>query len=192
MAREYATACEPRVHDTPASSASPSSAARSRRVALIAAVASNGIIGAGNRLPWHLPEDLAHFRALTSGHCVVMGRKTWASIGRPLPNRQNIVVTHQADLRVEGAAVAHSLEQALSMSDRPDPVFVIGGEALYRAALPLADLLYLTEIDRDFAGDARFPAFERALWREVARDVHAPASSAGFAYHFATYERAPV
>jgi len=152
-----------------------------RRVALIAAVASNGIIGAANRLPWHLPEDLAHFRALTLGHCVVMGRQTWASIGRPLPNRQNIVVTRQAGLRIEGAAVAHSLEQALSMSERADPVFVIGGEALYRA-----------EIDRAFAGDARFPAFERALWREVARDVRASANSADFAYHFATYERAPV
>ena len=164
----------------------------SRRVALIAAVARNGVIGADNRLPWHLPDDLAHFRFLTSGHSVVMGRKTWTSIGRPLPNRQNIVVTHQAGFRLEGAAIAHSLEEALSMADRPDPVFVIGGEALYRSALPLADLLYLTEIDRDFAGDARFPPLERALWREVARDVHAPASSAGFAYHFATYERAPV
>jgi len=163
-----------------------------RRVALIAAVASNGVIGAGNRLPWHLPEDLRHFRALTSGHTVVMGRKTWESIGRPLPNRQNIVVSRQAALRLDGASLAHSLEEALSMADRPDPVFVIGGEALYRSALPLAAVLYLTEIERDFDGDARFPAFERVAWRETDRESHRPAGGEGFAYHFATYERAPA
>ena len=189
MAREGATACEPRVHDTPAPAASPSSATSGRRVALIAAVARNGVIGAGNRLPWHLPEDLRHFRTLTSGHTVIMGRKTWESIGKPLPNRQNIVVSRQAGLLLDGASVAHSLEEALSLAVREDPVFVIGGEALYRSALPLADLLYLTEIERDFHGDARFPAFERAAWREVAREVGEPASDPGFAYHFATYER---
>ncbi len=190
MAREGATACEPRVHDTPAPAASPSSAISGRRVALIAAVARNGIIGAGNRLPWHLPEDLSHFRTLTSGHTVIMGRKTWESIGKPLPNRQNIVVSRQAGLCLDGASVAHSLEEALAMAVRPDPVFVIGGEALYRAALPLAVLLYLTEIERDFHGDARFPPFERAEWREIAREAREPTSGEGFAYHFATYERA--
>jgi dihydrofolate reductase len=159
-------------------------------VALIAAVARNGIIGAGNRLPWHLPEDLTRFRTLTSGHTVIMGRKTWESIGKPLRNRQNIVVSRQLGLRLDGAAVAHSLDEALAMAARPDPVFVIGGEALYRSALPLAALLYLTEIERDFHGDARFPPFERAEWREIAREAREPASSEGFAYHFATYERA--
>ena len=133
-----ATACESRVHDTPAPAASPSSTAREHRVALIAAVAGNGVIGAGNRLPWHLPEDLRHFRTLTSGHCVVMGRKTWESIGRPLPARQNIVVSRQPGIRLEGAAVAHSLDEALSVADRPDPVFVIGGEELQRSACPVA------------------------------------------------------
>jgi dihydrofolate reductase len=191
MAREGATACEPRVHDTPAPGASPSLAHRERRVALIAAIASNGIIGAGNRLPWHLPEDLRHFRSLTPGHTVIMGRKTWESIGKPLPSRQNIVVSRQALLRLDGASVAHSLAEALSLASRPDPVFVIGGEALYRSALPVAALLYLTEIARDFPGDARFPAFERGQWREIAREVHPPANGEGFAYHFATYERAP-
>ena len=192
MAREGATACESRVHDTPAPAASPSSAIRGRRVALIAAVARNGVIGAGNSLPWHLPEDLRRFRTLTSGHTVIMGRKTWESIGKPLPNRQNIVVSRQAGLLIDGASVAHSLEEALALAVREDPVFVIGGEALYRSALPLAELLYLTEIERDFHGDARFPAFERAAWREVAREVREPASDAGFAYHFATYERVPA
>ena len=120
-----------------------------------------------------------------------MGRKTWESIGKPLPNRQNIVVSRQAGLLIDGALVAHSLEEALSLAVREDPVFVIGGEALYRSALPLSALLYLTEIERDFHGDARFPAFERAAWREVAREEREPASDAGFAYHFATYERVP-
>jgi dihydrofolate reductase len=189
MAREGATACEPRVHDTPAPAASPSAAIEPRRVALIAAVASNGVIGAGNRLPWHLPEDLRRFRTLTSGHAVIMGRKTWDSIGKPLPNRQNIVVSHQAGLRLDGASVAHTLDEALTITARPDPVFVIGGEAVYRAALPLASLLYLTEIARDFDGDARFPGFDRAAWRETAREAREPASDEGFAYHFATYER---
>ena len=160
-------------------------------MALIAAVARNSVIGARNSLPWHLPEDLNHFRTLTSGHTVIMGRKTWESIGRPLPNRQNIVVSRQSGLSIGGVSVAHSLEEALSLAVREEPVFVIGGEALYRSALPLAALLYLTEIERDFQGDARFPAFERAAWREVARDVRQPASDAGFAYHFATYERVP-
>jgi dihydrofolate reductase len=177
------------VHDTPAPAASPSSATSGRRVALIAAVARNSVIGARNSLPWHLPEDLKHFRTLTSGHTVIMGRKTWESIGKPLPNRQNIVVSRQAGLLIDGASVAHSLEEALSLAVREDPVFVIGGEALYRSAMPLAALLYLTEIERDFHGDARFPAFEPAAWREVAREVRQPASDPGFAYHFATYER---
>ena len=177
------------MHDTPAPAASPSSATSGRRVALIAAVAKNSVIGARNSLPWHLPEDLKHFRTLTSGHTVIMGRKTWESIGKALPNRQNIVVSRQLGLCLDGVSVAHSLDEALAMAVRPDPVFVIGGEALYRSALPLAVLLYLTEIERDFHGDARFPAFEPAAWREVAREVREPASDAGFAYHFATYER---
>jgi dihydrofolate reductase len=179
------------VHDTPAPGASPSSPIRGRRVALIAAIASNGIIGAGNGLPWRLPEDLRHFRSLTIGHTVIMGRKTWDSIGKPLPGRQNIIVSRQEELRVSGATVAHSLEEAIASASLPDPVFIIGGEALYRSALPVASLLYLTEIARDFPGDVRFPAFERGQWREVARDMHVPANAEGFAYHFATYERAP-
>jgi len=179
------------VHDTPAPAAPPSSATRRRRIALIAAVARNGIIGAGNSLPWHLPEDLRHFRALTDGHAVIMGRKTWESIGRALPNRQNIVVSHQAGLLLAGASVAHSLEEALSLAILPDPVFVIGGEALYGSALPCAAVLHLTEIDRDFQGDARFPAFDRRQWREISREAHEPATAEGFAYHFVTYERAP-
>jgi dihydrofolate reductase len=160
-------------------------------LALIAAVAQNGVIGVDNRLPWRLPDDMRRFRALTTGHSIIMGRKTWESIGRPLPDRQNIVVTRQRDFQAPGATVVASLDAALAAVIMPEPVFVIGGEALYRSALPVAVLLYLTEIERDFHGDARFPPFERAEWREIAREAREPASGEGFAYHFATYERAP-
>jgi dihydrofolate reductase len=191
MAREGATACEPRVHDTPAPAASPSSVIVKPRVALIVAVAKNGVIGAGNRLPWHLPDDLKHFRALTFGHTVVMGRKTWESLGKPLSGRQNIVVSHQPGLRIDGASVAHSLDEALAMASLPEPVFVIGGEALFRSALPGAAVIYMTELDRDFDGDARFPSFDREAWREVSRETREAAGDGGFAYHFVRYERAP-
>jgi len=159
------------------------------RIALIAAVASNGVIGADNRLPWRLPEDMQRFRALTTGHSVIMGRRTWESIGRPLPGRQNIVVTRAAK-SASGIEFAASLDQALELARLPDPVFVIGGEALYRDALPRAQLLYLTEIESDFEGDAHFPAFDRSEWRELSRTAERALDDAGgFAYHFAAYER---
>jgi dihydrofolate reductase len=160
-----------------------------RNVALIAAVARNGVIGADNRLPWRLPEDLRRFRALTSGHSIIMGRRTWESIGKALPDRQNIVVTRQRGFQAPGASVAASLEDALAMAVLPEPVFVIGGEELYRTALPIASRLYLTEIQRDFAGDARFPAYALAAWREVEREAGRPDGPDGPGFAFATYER---
>jgi dihydrofolate reductase len=180
------------VHDTPPSAASPSAGGverRAPRVALIAAVARNGVIGIDNHLPWRLPDDLKRFRALTVGHSVIMGRKTFESIGTPLPGRQNIVVTHRNDFRAAGCDSASSLPDAIARATLPEPVFVIGGEALYRAALPLADLLYLTEIDRDFAGDAGFPEFARQDWRETARELKHQDEPSGFVYAFTTYER---
>ena len=162
------------------------------RIALVAAIASNSVIGVDNRLPWRLPDDMKRFRALTVGHSVIMGRRTWESIGKPLPERQNIVVSRtlrEGPARVE---FVRSLDEALDRAQLPEPVFVIGGEALYREALPRADLLYLTEIERDFQGDARFPAFDRMRWREIARTTHrALDDAAGFTYHFAAYERRP-
>lgn len=160
-----------------------------RRIALIAAVARNGVIGLHGRLPWRLPDDLKRFRALTTGHAIVMGRKTWDSIGRPLPERQNIVVTRHRELTAPGGIVAHSIAQAIGLATLPSPVFVIGGEAVYREALPLADLLFLTEIDHDFDGDARFPDFDRAQWRETSRESRRLDGDAGFAYDFASYSR---
>ncbi|MFI4953364.1 MAG: dihydrofolate reductase [Burkholderiales bacterium] len=174
------------MHDTPGPGAPPSAA---RRLALVAAVASNGVIGSNGRLPWRLPDDLKRFRALTTGHAIVMGRKTWESIGRPLPDRQNIVVSRHRQFTAPGCAVANSLAEAIGLAAMPEPVFVIGGEALYRDALPLADLLHLTEIQRDFAGDAKFPAYDRTQWRETFRETRRLDGNAGFAYDFASYSR---
>lgn len=159
------------------------------RLALIAAVARNGVIGADNRLPWRLPEDLRHFRALTLGHAVVMGRRTWESLRGPLPDRQNIVVTRQPGFVAPGAEVASSLDAALARVDRPPPAFCIGGGQLYRAALPLAATVHLTEIERDFDGDTTFPPLDPRAWREAARERRARASPDGYDYAFVTYVR---
>ncbi|HEY3179519.1 MAG TPA: dihydrofolate reductase [Casimicrobiaceae bacterium] len=157
--------------------------------AVIAAVAQNGVIGIENRLPWRLPEDLKRFRALTSGHTVIMGRKTWESLARALPGRQNIVVTQTPEYRAEGAEIARSLAQALTQAKRPPPIFCIGGEALYRDALLLADTLYITEIERAFAGDATFPSLDRVQWREIDREPHTLDGPEGFHYAFVTFRR---
>lgn len=156
---------------------------------LIAAVARNGVIGVDNRLPWHLPADLKHFRALTMGRTVIMGRKTWESLPekfRPLPGRQNIVVTRNEAYRTEGAVVVTSLEDAVAAATNAE-AFVIGGAELYKAALPLAGRLQLTEIDADYAGDTWFPPRDPHEWRETVRD--AQRDETGLGYAFVTYER---
>ncbi len=161
-------------------------------VVLIAAVARNGVIGNGNALPWQLPEDARHFRAVTHGHPVVMGRKTWDSLParfRPLPGRRNLVLTRQPGWQAPGAEVVRSLAEACARADAAARLFVIGGAELYAAALPLAQELVLTEIDRDFAGDAHFPAFDRTAFAEVARRPAQEAPPGGPGYAFVTYRR---
>jgi dihydrofolate reductase len=158
-------------------------------LAIVVAVAANGTIGAGGALPWRLPADLAHFRATTTGHAVVMGRRTWASIGRALPRRQNIVVTRSREFTAPGAEVAHSLDEALALVQLPSPAFCIGGAELYREALPRAAALHVTEIDRAIAGDTHFPPIDKREWREVARDRHAPDGPEALAFDFVTYIR---
>ncbi|KAF0166534.1 MAG: dihydrofolate reductase [Rhodocyclaceae bacterium] len=156
---------------------------------LIAAVARNGVIGIDNRLPWHLPADLKHFKALTLGNTVIMGRKTWESLPtsfRPLPGRRNIVVTRDGSYRAEGAVVAPSLPAAIAAAESGE-AFVIGGAELYAVALPLADRLQLTEIDAAFEGDTHFPAIDPHHWRETARETHR--DEAGFDYAFVIYEK---
>jgi len=158
------------------------------RVYLVAAVAANGVIGAEGKLPWHLPEDLRHFKALTLGHPVIMGRKTWESLGRPLPGRENVVVTRTPGYEAPGAHVAASLEAALALCAGEPVAFVIGGRELYAAALHSADGLVLTEIAREYAGDVRFPDFDRTAWHETERRPQT--SGDGLRFDFVLYERA--
>ena len=158
-------------------------------IAIIAAVAKNGVIGQGNALPWHLPEDMQHFKALTTGHTVIMGRKTWESLPprfRPLPQRRNIVVSRNPDFRADGAEVVGSLQNAMKLGAGAT-AFIIGGAELYACALPLAQRLELTEIDAEFTGDALFPPFDRGLWTEVARESGVGAN--GLCYAFVSYVR---
>ena len=162
---------------------------RPSRIAIIAAVARNRVIGAGNRMPWHLPEDLKRFRRLTLGHAVIMGRRTFESIGKPLAERSNIVVTRSRDWTCSGCHAADSLESALAAVDEPQDAFVIGGAEIYALALPVARRIYMTEIERDFEGDAFFPEFDRSRWREVSRERHASGGPEGFDYAFVEFER---
>jgi len=157
-------------------------------LAIVAAVARNGVIGARGGLPWRLPDDLKRFRALTRGHSVIMGRRTWESLPGPLADRQNIVVTSHASYVAPGARIVPGLDEALAAVDLPAPAYCIGGAVLYRDALSRATTLHLTEIARDYDGDTHFPPFARDQWREVAREPHVAAD--GLAYAFVTYERA--
>lgn len=158
------------------------------RIVLVVAVAANGIIGRDGKLPWHLPEDLKHFKRVTMGHPVIMGRKTWESLKGPLPGRENIVITRQAGYAAPGAAVASSLEAALALCADEPVASVIGGEDIFRAALPLASELIVSEIHQDFAGDTRFPDYDRSQWREKAREAHTAAN--GMRFDFVRYEKA--
>jgi len=158
------------------------------RVVLVAAVAANGIIGASGRLPWHIPEELRHFKKLTLGHPVIMGRRTWESLKGPLPQRENIVVTRTPGYEAPGAAVAASLEAALALCAGEPVAFVIGGTQLFKESLPIAAGMVLTEIRRDYEGDTWFPAWDRSQWKETRREAHA--AEDGTRFDFVRYERA--
>lgn len=159
------------------------------QLTLIVARARNGVIGANGTLPWRLPEDLAHFKRTTMGHPIVMGRKTWESIGRPLPGRRNIVVSRRVQLAVAGTEVAPSLDAALALCAGAGEVFVIGGAQLYREALPRAQRLVVTEIDADFEGDTLWDALDPGQWQVTAREHRPPTVERPFALDFVTYER---
>ncbi len=158
------------------------------RISLIAAVARNAVIGRDNALIWHIPADLAHFKKITHGHPIVMGRNTWESIGRPLPGRRNIVITRQQRYAAAGAETAASLAQALELCAEAPEVFVIGGAQVYAEALPLAHRLWLTEIDAAPAGHVRFPDWPREAFEQVSREHHEAQGSLP-AYDFVLYER---
>src|SRR5687767_6359175 len=157
------------------------------RIYLVAAVAANGIIGAGGKLPWHIPEELKHFKKLTMGHPVIMGRRTWESLKGALPGRENIVVTRTAGYQAEGAAVASSLDAALAMCAGEPVAFVIGGTQLFAESLPGAAGMVLTEIKRDYEGDTWFPKWDRAQWKETQREAHT--AQDGTRFDFVLYER---
>lgn len=162
------------------------------QLALIAAVARNGVIGRDNQLPWRLPDELKHFKALTLGHPIVMGRKTWESLGRPLPGRDNVVITRQRDYAADGAIVVDSLTEARQRYAEAELVFVIGGGELYAQALPYADVLYLTEVMVEVAGDTRFPALPADTWHEVSRSHHPCDERHAHAFDFVEYRREAV
>jgi dihydrofolate reductase len=156
-------------------------------LAVIAAIARNGVIGRNNQLPWQLPEDLKRFKALTMGHHIIMGRKTYESLGRLLPGRTTVIVSRNPHYAVDGAIVAGSLEQALAACGDDAQPFMIGGAELYKQALQLAQWLYLTRIEQDYEGDAWFPEYDDAEWEETARQ--ACISATGLEYSFVDYRR---
>jgi len=159
------------------------------RVALIAARARNGVIGRDNQLPWRLSADLQHFKRLTMGKPIVMGRKTWVSLGRPLPGRRNIVVTRDRAFSCEGCVVAHSIDEALAAAQGSDEIMFIGGAELYAQVLPRADRLYLTEVGADVEGDVTFPELDESEWVEVERRTCTADDKNEYDYDFVVLDR---
>jgi dihydrofolate reductase len=158
-------------------------------ISIIAAVAENGVIGRNNALPWRLPADLRRVRQLTTGHHIILGRKNYESLNKPLPDRVNIVVTRNPDYQAPGCVVVHSLSDALAQSREDSEVFIFGGAELYAQALGFADRMHLTLVHADVEGDVYFPTFDRNAWREIARERHEPDEKNPYAYTFLTLER---
>lgn len=157
-------------------------------ISIIVAVAENWVIGGNNQLLWHISEDLKRFKSLTSGHSIIMGRKTFESIGRPLPNRKNIVVSRNANLVIDGCIIVNSLNEALEITEGEDEVFVVGGGELYRQALPLAKKMYLTKVHKTFEGDTTFPSINFNEWNLVLEQKGNPTAD-GLGYTFLDYVR---
>lgn len=155
---------------------------------VIVAIAENNIIGGENRLLWHISEDLKHFKSITSGHPVVMGRKTYESLGRPLPNRRNVVIT-RSEITIEGCEVVHSLEEALSLFEPKDQVFIIGGAEIYRATMPLADRFYLTRVHHPYEGDTAYPEWDKNEWELISQERFERGEKYEYPYTFEEYRR---
>jgi dihydrofolate reductase len=158
-------------------------------ISLVLAMDRKGGIGIGNKMPWRLPAEQVYFRRLTTGHTVLMGRLTHESIGRPLPQRHNIVVTRDTGYRAEGCEVVHSVDEGLERFGRDGELFVIGGGEIYKAALPVADRLYITRIEHEFAVDTYFPAVDETEWRLVSEKPGVRDESNAYEYVFLVYER---
>lgn len=161
------------------------------RITLIAAVSENGVIGRGNALPWHLPADLQRFKRLTTGHAVVMGRKTWESIRRPLPHRRNIVISGSPGFHPAGAMVVPTLGAAIDAARDLTELFAIGGSRVFEAALPLTDRLELTRVHAQVPGDAFFPKLDFSEWKLVAEERHPADDQHAYPFSFLTYEKNP-
>jgi len=159
------------------------------QLSIIVAVATNNVIGLNNTLPWHLPEDLKRFKALTMGHHIIMGRKTYESLGRLLPGRTTVIVTRNQHYAVDGAIVVNSLEEALKASKDDNEVFLIGGAELYALGLAHAHRLYITEVHAEYAGDAYFPSIDYANWQESSREQFVSINN--LQYSYVVYERIP-
>jgi dihydrofolate reductase len=158
-------------------------------ISIIVAFANNRVIGKDNQLIWYLPNDLKHFKAITSGHPVIMGRKTFDSIGRLLPNRKNIIITRNAEYQVEGAHVFNSLEEAINSCDQGEEIFIIGGSEIYGQALALAHKIYLTELLHDFEGDAFFPEINFEEWILISEEVGVTDEKNKWEHRFKLYNR---
>jgi dihydrofolate reductase len=156
---------------------------------LVVAMSRNRVIGRDNALPWRLPADLAFFKRVTLGHPVIMGRRTYESIGRPLPGRLNIVVTTQRDYEAPGCVVVHSMEEAYRAAGSAKEVSIIGGSTIFEAALPEADVIYLTEVNADVPGDAYFPLFDRSKWQETVLETHLPDDRHAYPFRILKLER---
>jgi dihydrofolate reductase len=159
------------------------------RLILIAAVADGGVIGRANTLPWYLPADLRRFKQLTTGHTVIMGRKTYESMGRPLPNRRNLVITGSKDFRPAGVTLVPSMEDALKLAKDDGDVFVIGGARVFEAALPVADRLELTRVHAAIPGDVYFPPFNPADWTLASEEKHPADDRNQYPYSFQTFDQ---
>ena len=160
-------------------------------ISIIAAVADNGVIGRDNTLPWYLPQDLRYFKSVTMGHPVIMGRKNYEDIGKPLPGRLNVIISRDKSFVAEGCVVAHSIEEAISAAGTNKEVFVIGGAQIYRLFLPFAKKMYITEVHTEAQGDIKFPDFDKTLWKPVSREDYKADSSNPYDFSFVLYERVP-
>ncbi|MEH7381894.1 dihydrofolate reductase [Bacillus sp. JJ1533] len=161
-------------------------------ISLLLAMDKNQLIGKDNDLPWRLPADLAYFKRVTMGHPIIMGRKTYDSIGRPLPGRENIIVTRDTSYKAEGCKVIHSIDEIVEMSKETDQeLFVIGGAEIFKEILPYSERLYITEIDEEFEGDTYFPVFDKAKWKVISKEKGIKDEKNPYEYTFLVYEKTP-
>jgi len=158
-------------------------------ISIVVAIAENNAIGKDNQLLWHLPADLKHFKQITTGHTIIMGRKTYASIGKPLPNRRNIVLTRTPGLQIQGVEVTGNISEALALCQPEEEVFVIGGAELYKSTMEITDKIYLTRVHESYAADAFFPEIDASVWRETEIEKHLPDEKNQVAYTFSTLLR---